>query len=129
MDVYSSLTSLAESLKESATIEKVYEEPIEAYGKTIIPVARIAYGLGRGFGKEKTYDEEGRKEERPAGESGGGGITVAPLGVFEVSQEEGTRFVPLRSRGRKADWAGVFLTGTILGILLGSFRRLISARQ
>ena len=65
MDVYSSLTSLAESLKESATIEKVYGEPIEAYGKTIIPVARIAYGLGRGFGKEKTYDEEAEKRNVP----------------------------------------------------------------
>ena len=52
MDVYGSLGSLADSLRESATVEKVYGEPIEAYGKTIIPVARIAYGLGRGFGKE-----------------------------------------------------------------------------
>jgi uncharacterized spore protein YtfJ len=121
MDVYGSLGSLAESLRESATIEKVYGEPIEAYGKTIIPTARIAYGLGRGFGKEKTHDEEGRKEERPAGESGGGGITVAPLGVFEVSQEN-TRFVPLR-HGRKAGWAGGFITGAILGMLLSSVRR------
>ncbi len=74
MDVYGSLGSLADSLRESATVEKVYGESIEAYGKTIIPVARIAYGLGRGFGKKKTYDEEGRREERPAGESGGGAL-------------------------------------------------------
>jgi uncharacterized spore protein YtfJ len=102
------------------TIEKVYEEPNEAYEKTTIPTARIVYGLGRGFGKEKTHDEEGRKEERPAGESGGGGITVAPLGVFEVSQVN-TRFVPLR-HGRKAVW-DVFITGAILGMLLSSVRR------
>lgn len=122
MDVYGSLGSLADSLRESATVEKVYGEPIEAYGKTIIPVARIAYGLGRGFGKEKTYDEEGRKEERPAGESGGGGITMIPLGVLEVSQES-TRCIPLHRRGKKASWAGAFLAGTLLGMLLGTVRR------
>ena len=67
MDVYGSLGSLADSLRESATVEKVYGEPIEAYGKTIIPVARIAYGLGRGFGKEKPMMKKAEKRSaRPA---------------------------------------------------------------
>jgi uncharacterized spore protein YtfJ len=62
LDVYTALGSLAESLRESAAVEKVYGEPVEAHGKTIIPVARIAYGLGRGYGKAHSYDEKGRQE-------------------------------------------------------------------
>ncbi len=122
MDAHHFLESLAEKLGSSASVKTVYGEPIETSetGKTIIPVARVAYGLGGGYGKEKTHDREGRKEERPAGESGGGGITISPLGVFEVSRER-TDFVPLRNR--KATWArglaGAFFAGLVLGTLLG----------
>lgn len=117
MDVYGSLGSLVESLRESATVEKVYGEPIEAHGKTVIPVARISYGAGRGYGMSRRYDEEGREERQPAGESGGGGIFVAPLGVFEVSEAD-TRFVPLRDRN-KAAWGAAFVCGLAAGFLLG----------
>ncbi len=116
MSTHELLKSLADTLRESATIEKVYGEPIEAHGKTIVPVARITYGLGRGYGKAKTYGKKGRKEERPEGESGGGGIAVSPLGVFEVSGKR-TSFVPLR--GGKARWAGAIFVGFVLGALVG----------
>jgi len=67
MDVYRLLGSLAESLRESATTEKVYGEPLEDYGKTITPTARIAYGLGRGFGKERPMTKRAEKRSvRPA---------------------------------------------------------------
>lgn len=58
MSAHELLKSLAESLRESVTVEKGYGAPIEAHGKTIIPVAEIAYGLGSGYGKAKTYDKE-----------------------------------------------------------------------
>jgi uncharacterized spore protein YtfJ len=121
MGVHHFLESLGEKLRSSASVKTVYGDPIEAQGKTIIPVARVAYGLGGGYGKEKIRDQEGHAEERPAGESGGGGITVSPVGVFEVSQKQ-TSYVPLHSR--KAALTGVFFAGIALGALLGGAKRI-----
>ena len=45
--------TLIEPLSKSATVKSVYGEPITANGKTIIPVARIAYGFGGGSGKKR----------------------------------------------------------------------------
>jgi uncharacterized spore protein YtfJ len=72
MDVHQFLGSLAERLQSSASVETIYGKPIGTQGKTIVPVARVSYGLGGGYGKAKTYDKEGRRQQRPAGESGGG---------------------------------------------------------
>ena len=71
MSTHRFLKLLAEKLESSATVKKVYGDPLEAQGKTVIPVAKISCGLGGGFAKEKTHDEKGREEERPAGQIGG----------------------------------------------------------
>lgn len=90
------LELLAEKLSITATVTTVFGEPLEAYGKTLIPVARVGYGLGGGYGMEKIQDQE-RRINRPAGVSGGGGITVRPLGVYEINSQR-TRFIPLHHR-------------------------------
>ncbi len=112
MSVHELLQGLAERMGASADIKTIFGEPIAAEGKTIIPVARLAYGLGTGFGTRSTTDGAGNREEQPAGQSGGGGIYVYPVGVVEVTPER-TRFVRARS-----PWlfpASVFLAGLMLG--------------
>jgi uncharacterized spore protein YtfJ len=107
------LKSVVERLKESAVVKSVYGEPIQAHRKTIIPVARIAYGFGGGSGK-RVHD--GQPNE---GEGGGGGMAAIPVGVFEVT-DTSTRFVPLHDKRRLA---GAGLIGLCLGMLLARNRK------
>ena len=46
------LESMFEPLTRSASVKSVYGEAISANGKTIIPVARVAYGFGGGRGSK-----------------------------------------------------------------------------
>lgn len=96
---------LAERLGDSATVKTVYGEPVEARGKTIIPVARVAYGLGGGSEVKKGEEEN----EEEAG--GGGGVRVNPIGVLEVTNER-TRFIRI---GLGPKIAAAVLTGVIAG--------------
>src|SRR5690348_7629645 len=64
------LEKLSESLGSKATVKAVFGEPIQAAGKTIIPVAKVAYGFGGGFGTGPV------KDGNPKGEGGGAGGSV-----------------------------------------------------
>jgi uncharacterized spore protein YtfJ len=99
------MESMLEPLTRSATVKSVYGEAISANGKTIIPVARVAYGFGGGRGRKP--DESNPKE----GEGGGGGVYAVPVGVLEVTETE-TRFIPLSDKRRLA---GAALIGFCVG--------------
>jgi uncharacterized spore protein YtfJ len=110
MPVREFVESLAERLGASADVKKVYGEAVTAGDKTIIPVAKIAYGFGGGSGGGKQAGDEG---------GGGGGLHAAPAGVIEISPA-GTRFIPtdvLRPL------AAATLAGLAAGFLIGRFRR------
>jgi len=104
--------SIADKLFGSASVKAVYGEPIETQGKTIIPVARVAYGFGGGYGESKDNKQEGRNSE---GGGVGGGLAVKPVGVIEVTEEE-TRFIPLSG---KKKLAGMLALGFVLGFIIG----------
>jgi uncharacterized spore protein YtfJ len=95
------LEKLASQFSQNASVKNVYGEPVHAGDKTIIPVARIAYGLGGGYGQgyKKTKriqpNADLKQSERPAGEGGGGGggMYAKPHGVYEVTAG-GTKFIP-----------------------------------
>ena len=109
---------ILQSLKESiltANVKSVYGEPIAAQGKTIIPVAKIAYGYGGGGGTGGV----GQSSARGEGSGGGGGAMAIPVGVIEVSDHP-TRFVPITSRKKLA---GAIAAGIGLGLWLGWRRR------
>jgi uncharacterized spore protein YtfJ len=108
------MESMFEPLTRSASVKSVYGEAISANGKTIIPVARVAYGFGGGRGR-KSDDESNPKE----GEGGGGGVYAVPVGVLEVSETE-TRFIPLSDKRRLA---GAALIGFCLGAWWARRRR------
>lgn len=112
------LQSLAERLHYSANVRTAFGEPVESHGRTIIPVAKIAYGLGGGAGW-KANPARG-ETETSAGDStdpetGGGGIIVTPVGFVEILSNE-TRFVAFDGGGKKL--LGSLLAGVAIGLLL-----------
>lgn len=107
--------TISERLQITATVKAVYGDPVVAEGKTIIPVARVRFGFGAGFGEA----DEGASG-RPAGGNGGGGgggVDVRPIGFIEITAGE-TRFVPIERRMKATRLAFV---GLAIGLIL--FRR------
>ena len=114
-NVGESIRSIVEDLGEHASVRSVYGDPIEADGKTIVPVARVSYGFGGGFGRGGAdTDETGEGQ----GAGGGGGVSAKPVGVVEVEDGE-TRLLRFGDR-RRAGLA--MLAGVGLGLLLGRRR-------
>lgn len=98
--------SFVESLS-NVGANTVYDDPIVVGSRTIVPVARIAYGFGGG-----TDGSAG------GGGGGGGGVVATPVGALELTDSE-TRFVPLRARRR---FLAAGLVGLLAGYLLGRRR-------
>jgi uncharacterized spore protein YtfJ len=109
------LQSLHENLSGRAQVKSVFGEPIVAADKTIIPVARVAYGFGAGAGTGGVGDKSAKGE----GGGGGGGMRAMPVGIFVVGQGE-SRFLPIHSH-RKI--VGLLLAGAFLGTLFARRRR------
>ena len=78
------LTQFIPSLSEAMTVRRVFGEPYERDGVTVIPAAAVRGGGGSGSGKEEGSEEGGRQE----GEGGGFGITARPAGAYVF--KEGT---------------------------------------
>ena len=95
------LQQIGESLGSSASVKAVFGEPIHAAGRTVVPVAKVAYAFGGGFGTDgKAASESGRH----GGRRGGG----APAGRGALG----------------ARMAGAFAAGAVLGgLILGNRRR------
>jgi uncharacterized spore protein YtfJ len=75
------ITKLADNIAGATNVRTVYGEPIERDGITIIPVARVSWGIGGGFGRGSGRPA---KEGEGSGGGGGGGATVSPIGYIEV---------------------------------------------
>jgi uncharacterized spore protein YtfJ len=110
-----------EHLRTSASVKTVYGNPITIEGKTVIPVAKVAYGFGAGSGPHAKKSGNGKapkgKEGEGEGEGIGGGVAARPVGVVEIT-EEGTRFVPVGGARKLAIMA---VLGAGLGAVLGWF--------
>ena len=106
-------TALIETLRDSFSnhggVKTLYGEPVQAQGKTVIPVARLSYGFGAGSGS---------KRDEQSGGGGGGGLSAIPLGVVEVTPEA-TRFISIRETRKLA---GAIVLGIFLGMWLGRRR-------
>jgi uncharacterized spore protein YtfJ len=71
------VTRLADHLGRNASASAVFGAPVEREGVTVIPVARVRWGVGGG-GRGR------RKGQTDDGFGGGGGVQAAPLGFIEV---------------------------------------------
>ena len=89
-------------VRENANWQAAFGEPQEIDGKTLIPVARVGYAFGLGFGEGSMPPAE---EDAPAGsgEGGGsgGGATTKPLGAIVVTSDE-VRFEPVEDESKIA---------------------------
>ena len=116
---------IASGFGQTASVKNVFGEPIEQGDKKIIPVARIAYGFGGGYGqgdKNKMHrqtNEPSSEIRFPVGEGagGGGGMYAKAKGVFEIGPQ-GTRFIPANANKQ-------LLMGIAIGFLIKElfFRR------
>jgi uncharacterized spore protein YtfJ len=109
------LQSLHENLSGRAQVKSVYGEPIVAADKTIVPVARIAYGFGAGAGTGGVGDKNAKGE----GGGGGGGVHVRPVGIFVVDSRE-ARFIGVHDKRKTI---ATLFAGMILGALILRRRR------
>jgi uncharacterized spore protein YtfJ len=112
------IEKLASQFGQNASVKNVYGDPVRAGDKTIIPVARIAYGLGGGYGQgnkrnknlqpDKSLEQLDGPDAKGAG--GGGGLYARPAGVYEVTSTS-TRFIPASNTGQ-------LLIGVVVGFLI-----------
>jgi uncharacterized spore protein YtfJ len=109
------IDSAVEHLHIGATAKTVYGEPVTIDGKTIIPVAKVAYGFGGGTSAPGGAAENAESDAKGTGSGAGGGIAAKPIGVVEVTSAE-TKFVPF---GQPRKFAIAALVGSGIGLLAG----------
>jgi len=113
------LAAIADRLGTSANVGAVYGEPIERDGTTIIPVARVAWGIGGGTGSGTAADGGG------SGEGGGAGTVASPVGFIEI-RDGHADFRPIRMRPPIWAFAPVVMASGIASLLiLHGLRRLL----
>jgi uncharacterized spore protein YtfJ len=103
---------------QTASVKTVFGDAIEAGEKKIIPVARIAYGFGGGYGQggkkkiSQQPDDHSSDSQLPVGEGagGGGGMYAKAKGVFEIGPQ-GTKFISANANRE-------LLFGLALGFLI-----------
>ncbi len=115
------LSTLVDHFATTAKVQNVFGDPIEAHGKTVIPVARVSYRLGAGGGEGGETPSDPSAPKRGGDGSGGGGIVQAvPVGVLDVT-EAGARFVRFFDPQMAM---GLVACGVMFGLLLRRiFRR------
>lgn len=69
------LDELVAAAKDAATVKRVFGEPYEKDGVTVIPAATIAGGAGGGSGRAEGGDE---------GAGGGFGVNARPAGAYVI---------------------------------------------
>jgi uncharacterized spore protein YtfJ len=117
MGVQEIIQSIAEKTQSSAHVKTVYGEPVVTRSKTVVPVARVAYGFGGGGGsRAKTGKENDGKDE---GGGGGGGCAVIPIGVMEITDDH-TRYI---SFGLAPKLAAGVAVGFLIGYGMGRLRK------
>jgi hypothetical protein len=106
------LERLASQVGGKAGAKAVFGDPVERDGITVIPVARVRWGVGAGGGE----GPEG------SGSGGGGGVAADPIGYIEVTPA-GAIFRPIpRSFGPGTVLGGALALAIVLRAL-ARFRR------
>jgi uncharacterized spore protein YtfJ len=85
---------LLKRLREFYTVERIYGEPLEIKGKTIIPVARVNAGGGGGEGGGESGESDGTEKGSGFGMGFSFGGTARPVGMMVVEDEK-TTWIPI----------------------------------
>ena len=75
------VTEVLEKARDAITVSRVYGEPYEKDGLTVIPAARVSGGGGGGSGK----DDKGGD-----GSGGGFGVSGRPAGAYVIRNGDAT---------------------------------------
>ncbi len=120
--VMKALDLLGERLHSGASVRTVFGDPVEAHGRTVIPVARISYGFGAGGRAGGSNAAAGSEAD---GSGGGAGLRARPVGALEITAA-GTRFIPFIDPAR----LGVLLlAGFLTGLRIGRRSRTDAAKS
>ena len=76
---------LAELVGAKANVNAVFGEPIQKGDLTVVPVARVRWGVGGGSGKS-----DASPDGPSSGSGGGGGAVADPVGYLEIVDGEAT---------------------------------------
>lgn len=115
MNVQEIIQTISDRVGSSANVKTIYGDPYDKDGKTIIPVAKVAYGFGSGFGKG-FKDKEGEGGE---GGGGGGAVMTRPVGFIEITSEN-SHFVPINAMPKLV---GIGFAAMCLGYLFGRWSK------
>lgn len=74
------LDELVANAREAITVRRVYAEPYEREGVTVIAAATVAGGAGGGGGKDEQKHQEG--------EGGGFGVNARPVGAYVIKDRK-----------------------------------------
>lgn len=77
-----------ERAQDVLTVKRVFGEPIERSGVTIIPAASVGGGGGGGAGGGESEGQRG------SGHGGGFGVSARPAGVYIIGQDGSVRWRP-----------------------------------
>lgn len=88
--------------KDLVTVKKVFGEPYQSNGVTLIPAAAVRGGVGGGEGEGS--------DTTPAGRGGGLGISARPVGAYQIKGDE-VVWVPA------VDLSRVILNGQLVAIV------------
>jgi uncharacterized spore protein YtfJ len=80
MGAHSDLMETIERAKDTMTVRRVFGDPVEKDGVTIVPAARVQGGAGGGGG-------EGQ-EGQGSGMGSGFGVNARPVGAFVIKGED-----------------------------------------
>lgn len=89
---------ILKGLEQYYGVEKVFGDPIEDHGMTVIPVAKFRGGGGGGAGSGSSTDE-GEETGTGTGEGGGFGLTAEPAGVYVITAD-GVEWQPAIDRNK-----------------------------
>ncbi len=122
IDSVEAVQEILNRLADAASVEAVYQKPIEHGDHLIIPAAEITAMTGFGFGSGEGSGESGEKGGGSGG-GGGGRIFSRPVAVI-VSSPGGVEVQPV------FDLTKIALAGMTTGVLMiGAFARMLSLRR
>jgi uncharacterized spore protein YtfJ len=98
---------LMQQARDALSVKRVFGEPYERDGVTVIPAASIRGGAGGGRGEGATPDGSGSG----SGSGGGFGLTAKPAGVYAIEGNK-VRWQPAVDVNR------IILGGQVVAIVL-----------
>jgi uncharacterized spore protein YtfJ len=113
--IVSQFEEMMTETKDLVTVKRVYGEPYQSNGVTLIPAASVRGGMGSGEGEGSGTT--------PAGRGGGMGISARPIGAYRIKGDD-VDWVPA------VDVSRVIVTGQLVAMVaLLVIRSILKARS